>query len=183
MKKLDARTIALVAVMAAVTCVFTLVRFPIPGTRGYVHLGDIAANFAALAFGPWFGLVIAGGGMALADIVGGYPFWAPWTLVIHGLQGFVVGYIALLGRGAEPNRLPVGPMLIGAAIGELIMVIGYFLAGIVMEGTGAAIAGIPWNLAQGLFGLLGVPLFLMVARAYPPLLLRRGRHGDRHRDQ
>jgi len=61
-RSIDARTIALVAVMAAATCVFTLlIRIPIAPTRGYVHLGDIAANFAALAFGPWFGLLIAGG--------------------------------------------------------------------------------------------------------------------------
>jgi len=183
MKKLGTRSIALIAVMAAVTCVFTLIRFPIPGTRGYIHLGDIAANFAALAFGPWFGLVIAGGGMALADILGGYPFWAPATFIIHGLQGFVIGYIANFGRSAQSNRLPVGPMFVGAVLGEVIMVVGYFIAGIFIEGIGAAIVGIPWNAVQGVFGILGVPLFLMVARAYPPLIMRRGPHGDSHRDQ
>ncbi len=183
MKKLDARAIALVAVMAAVACVFTLVRFPIPGTKGYVHLGDIAANFAALAFGPWFGLVIAGGGMALADILGGYPFWAPWTLIIHGLQGFVVGYIAALGYSAQPSRLRLAPIIVGAILGEIIMVGGYFLAESFLYGVAPALTSVPWNLAQGLFGLLGVPLYLMVARAYPPLLMRRGQHGDRHRDQ
>jgi len=170
--KLEARTIALVAVMAAVTCVFTLVRFPILGGRGYVHLGDMAANFAALAFGPWFGFAIAGGGMALADILSGYAFFAPATLVIHGLQGFVVGYIAFLSRQRQ------GAMLVGAILGEIIMVVGYFLAeALFLYGLAPALAELPWNLAQGLFGLLGVYLFLMVGRAYPPLLMRGGDRG------
>jgi uncharacterized membrane protein len=169
--RLDARTIALVAVMAAVTCVFTLVRFPIMGGRGYVHLGDIAANFAALAFGPWFGLVIAGGGMALADLYG-YASYAPTTLVVHGLQGFVVGYIAYLSRQRP------GGMLVGAIVGEVIMVAGYFLAeALFLIGLVPAIANLPWNVAQGLFGLLGVYVFLMVGRAYPPLLMRGGSRG------
>ena len=168
-RKLDARTIALVAIMAAVTCVFTLlIRIPIAPTRGYIHLGDVAATFGALAFGPWFGLFIAGGGTALADLLGGYPNWAPLTFVIHGLQGFVAGYVAYLGR----HRLR--SMLIGAVLGEIIVVAGYFLVELPLYGVGPALAELPGNAIQGLFGLLGVPLLVMVARAYPPLLLHGG---------
>jgi uncharacterized membrane protein len=176
-KSVEPRTVALVAIMAAVTCVFTLVRLPIPGTRGYVHLGDIAANFAALAFGPWVGLLVAGGGMALADIFGGYAFWAPYTFIIHGLQGFVVGYIAFFSR----RRYSL--MIVGAVLGEIIMVVGYFLVELWLYGVAPAVTELPWNIAQGLVGLLGVPLLLMVSRAYPPLFgsggLRAG--GDRDR--
>lgn len=56
MKKPDVRTIALLTIMTAVTATLTLVvKIPIPATGGYIHLGDVAANFAALAFGPWSG--------------------------------------------------------------------------------------------------------------------------------
>lgn len=177
-RKLDARSIALLAIMAAATCVFTLlIRIPIAPTRGYIHLGDVAANFSALAFGPWFGLVIAGGGTALADLIGGYPNWAPLTFVIHGLQGFVVGYIAYL------SRHRTWPMFLGAALGEVIVVVGYFLAEWPLYGLGPALTELPGNMIQGLFGLLGVPLFILVARAYPPLLFyggpRAGSDNDR----
>lgn len=177
-RKIDARTIALVAIMAAVTCVFTLlVRIPIAPTRGYIHLGDMAANFAALAFGPWLGLAIAGGGTALADLLGGYPHWAPITFVIHGLQGFVVGYIAYFGRHRP------WPMLTGAILGELIVIAGYFLAEVPLYGLNAALVELPGNAIQGLVGLLGVPLLMMVARAYPPLLLRGGLHAGSDRNR
>jgi uncharacterized membrane protein len=176
-QRFDARTVALVAIMAAVTCVFTLVRFPILAGRGYIHLGDIAANLAAIAFGPWMGLVIAGGGTALADILGGYAFFAPYTFVIHGLQGFVVGYIAYLGQ----RRLSA--LLIGAIVGEAVMVVGYFAVEVwLYGGVAPAVAELPWNVVQGVFGVLGVPLFIMVARSYPPLLHYGGRRAGGDRD-
>ena len=167
--RLSVRSIALLAIMAAVTCVFTLlIRIPIAPTRGYIHLGDVAATFSAVAFGPWFGLIIAGGGTALADLLGGYPNWAPMTFVIHGLQGFVAGYIAFLGRHRTRS------MLLGAILGELIVVAGYFIVEWPLYGLNPALAELPGNAVQGLFGLLGVPLLMMVARAYPPILLHGG---------
>ena len=85
MRTWNVRRLALVVVMAAITCTLTLVvRIPIPATGGYIHLGDVGANFAALAFGPWVGLLIAGGGMAIADLIG-YPIFAPGTFIVHGL--------------------------------------------------------------------------------------------------
>ena len=63
------RMIALVVVMAAVTCALTLVvQFPVPATGGYIHLGDVAANFGALAFGPWLGFLIAGGDFQIFSV-------------------------------------------------------------------------------------------------------------------
>ena len=52
MNKLDAKTIAVMAVMIAVVTVFTMaVRVPIPATNGYINFSDVAIYFAAFAFG------------------------------------------------------------------------------------------------------------------------------------
>ena len=159
------RNIALVAVMAAVTCALTLVvQVPVPATGGYIHLGDVAANFAALAFGPWLGFVIAGGGMAIADLIAGYAVYAPGTLVIHGLQAVVV---ALIGRDRKP-----WVMIVAAIAGGAVVVGGYFFYQAVILGLGALAAAkeAPFNVIQALSGLVGVPVYLLVARAYPPLV-------------
>lgn len=159
------RNIALVAVMAAVTCALTLVvQVPVPATGGYIHLGDVAANFAALAFGPWLGSVIAGGGMAIADLIAGYGIYAPGTLVIHGLQAVVV---ALIGRNRKP-----WVMVAAALAGGAVVVAGYWLYQAVILGLGALAAAkeVPFNVIQALSGLVGVPVYLLVARAYPPLV-------------
>ena len=165
MKSLDARKIALVTVMTAVTCALTLVvKIPVPATGGYIHLGDAAANFAALAFGPWLGFLIAGGGMAIADLLAGWTIYAPGTLVIHGLQAVVVGYV---GRSRKPWA-----MLLGAIAGSVVVVVGYFLyqAFVLQMGVLTAAAEIPFNLLQVAVGLVGVPVYMLVARAYPPIL-------------
>lgn len=164
MKKPDVRTIALLTIMTAVTATLTLVvKIPIPATGGYIHLGDVAANFAALAFGPWSGFVIAGGGMALADLIG-FPVFAPGTLIIHGLQAVIVGY---LGRGRKPWL-----MFAAAALGGLVVVIGYLVYEwlILQMGLAKALQEVPFNLIQVSSGLVGVSVYMLAVRAYPPLL-------------
>lgn len=163
MKKLDVRKIALITIMAAVVCTLTLVvKIPIPATGGYIHLGDIAANFAALAFGPWLGFVIVGGGMAIADLIG-YPIFAPATLIVHGLQAVVVGY---LGKSHKPRA-----MLLGSIAGGAVVVAGYFLyEWLILRYTIVTAAQeVPFNILQVGTGLIGVPVYILVARAYPPI--------------
>jgi len=165
MTKLDVRKTALVVVMAAVVCVLTAVpRVPVPATGGYVHLGDVGAAFAALAFGPSLGFLIAGGGMAVADVIGGYAIYAPGTFVIHGVQAVV---IALLGQ-----RRNAWLMLVATAAGGVVVVGGYFLYQSLILGMGMAVAfvEVPFNILQASVGLIGVPLYLLVKRAYPPLM-------------
>lgn len=161
--KINAQLIALMAVMVAVTFVCTTVAriMYIPPTQGYIHLGDMAANFAALAFGPWVGLVAAGVGMAIADAIG-FPLYIVPTLIIHGLQGLVVGWLGWRKRW---------PVMVGAAIvGQLIVVLGYFITQVLLFGIGPALIEAPWNGLQGLVGIVGgVPLLLLVRRAYPPI--------------
>lgn len=164
MKKVNVRQIALVTVMAAVVCTLTLVvKIPVPATGGYIHLGDVAANFAALAFGPWLGFLISGGGMAIADLIG-YPIFAPGTFVVHGLQAIVVGY---LGRSHKPWL-----MALAAAAGGVVVIAGYFVYEAVFLQMGAvkAASEIPVNIVQVVAGLAGVPVYILVARAYPPVL-------------
>lgn len=163
MKSRDVRTIALVAVMIAITAALTLIRpVPVPATGGYLHLGDIAANFSALAFGPWLGALIAGGGMAIADLFG-YAHYAPGTFVIHGLQAVVVGYV---GRNRRPWL-----MFVAAIAGGAVVVAGYLLYEwlVLRQGLAAALAEVPVNILQVSVGLVGVPVYLLVSRAYPPL--------------
>lgn len=159
----NVRLIALVSVMMAVTATLTLVvRVPIPATGGYIHLGDLAANFAALAFGPWLGALIAGGGMSIADLIA-FPSFAPGTLVVHGLQAVVVGY---LGRRTKPWL-----MFVAALVGGVVVVLGYFLYEwlFMQKGVVVSASEIPFNIIQVLSGLVGVPVYMLVVQAYPPI--------------
>lgn len=174
-RNVDARVIAVTGVMLAVIFVMTRsVTFSI-GPAGYVHVGDVGIYVAAFLFGPIVALIAGGAGTALADLSLGYGQWAPGTLVIHGLQGFVAGYIGW--RSGLPK------MVAAVVIGGAIVVIGYFLymlifipAGVLdgEEGKSAfavSLASVWPNTFQVLLAaIIAMPLVLAVRQAYPPIL-------------
>ncbi|MFZ5919171.1 MAG: ECF transporter S component [Chloroflexota bacterium] len=162
---LNAATIAIMAVMTALIAVLTFaVQIPIPATGGYIHLGDVGVYFASFAFGPVVGLVGGGVGCALADILSGFASFAPLTLLAHGLQGLIAGY---LGKGKGLIH-----MLIGWGMGSLALIATYFLGEWFFYGLGygGALAEIGPNFVQEVVGgLIGIPLVLAIRRAYPPI--------------
>jgi uncharacterized membrane protein len=149
--------------MTAIVFVLTsLVRVPTPA-RGYIHLGDAGVFFSAFAFGPWIGAVAGGLGTGLADLLGGYPQWAIFSLLIHGLQGCVVGW----GSRRWPG---MAGLILSAIGGGVIVVAGYLAAGILLSGIGAALGELPLNVLQVTVGaILGLPLFALIRLAYPPI--------------
>ena len=157
------RRITLTALMAALIFVLTTVpRIPMPATGGYIHLGDAGISFAAVAFGPWVAMASGGLGTALADLLG-FPQWAIFSLVVHGLQGLVLGLIFRRGL----NWLTA---VLAALAGIVIVVAGYFVAGVILEGAAVAALEIVPNIIQAFSGsLIGIPLYWAVRRAYPPL--------------
>jgi len=163
MKRLTPPMVAITAILTAIVTVFTLVvRVPVPATQGYFHFGDVAVFFAGFAFGPVVGLIAGGLGTGLADLLGGYVQYAGISLLAHGLQGLLAGW---LGRGARRGALAAG-----WAAGGLAMMAIYFGAETLLFGVGAALAETPWNLLQAAGGgLVGIPLLRLVRKAYPPI--------------
>jgi energy-coupling factor transport system substrate-specific component len=168
MQDLEIRQIVLTGVMIALVAVFTLaVRVPFALTRGYFNFSDVGVFLAGFAFGPWVGLIAGGVGTALADVVGGYPMYAPLTLVAHGLEGLIAGAIARRGQG-------ILPMVLGWGLGAAVMLAGYFFGEAFIFRMGVAAAAteaVTINLPQVVVGgIVGVPLVLALRRAYPPIL-------------
>ena len=160
------RTLAITGVMTALVLGLTMIKIPVPGSLGYVHPGDIAIYFASFAFGPWVGMIAGGVGTGLADVASGaYAIFAPLSLVVHGLQGLVAGWIAY--GTLKPGRLGLGVLA-----GGLIVIAGYFAGEAlvpVLGGPAVAVSEVPFNFMQELFGALGAFLYLAVVRAYPRL--------------
>ena len=162
-KAIQVNTIPLVAIMTAVTTVLTMfVKIPTP-TRGYLNLSDTMIFFSSYAFGPWVGGIIGGLGPALSDLISGYPQWAIFTFIIDGLQAVLVG---LLVREFKPANVVIGSLVAG-----VWKVFGYFIAGGILCGFGAALGEIIGNSFQMVVGLIvGFALFSAVRKAYPPLV-------------
>ncbi|HAK45074.1 MAG TPA: ECF transporter S component [Spirochaeta sp.] len=157
--------IAAIAIMTAVTMVFTyVVRIPIAPTRGYINLGDVAVFFTAFTFGPFTALISGGLGPAIADIVAGYSQWAPITFAAHGLQGLSAALVMI----ALSRRKFAEPV---AGLAGMIVMVGLYLAGgAFMVGFAAAAVEIPMNILQNAVGVFGgFVLSRAVKKAYPPV--------------
>jgi len=162
-KPFDPRLLAVTAVMIAVVFVLTrVVQVPTP-VVGYIHLGDLGVFFGAFAFGPVVGAVAGGLGTALADYTSAYAQWTIFSLLVHGTQGLVAGWLVTRWKGT--------PGLVAASLaGIAIVIIGYLLAGTLLEGFGPALTEVPLNLIQASVGaVVGAPLYAAVRRAYPPV--------------
>ncbi len=144
-------TVAVLAVMTAATAAATMVvQVPTPLTRGYINVGDSLVMISALTFGALVGGIAGGVGSALADLLSGYPHWAPWTLVIKGVEGTVAGYIS----GKKLWR-----DVLAAIVGGACMFTGYFLVEWWLYGFGPALVELPGNMFQATVGLVvGVPV-------------------------
>lgn len=167
---LNPRTLAVTAVMAAIVFATTMIQLTLTPDGGYIHLGEAGIFFSAFAFGPWVGAVVGGLGTALADLTLGFPQWAIFSLIIHGLQGWVAGRVS--------ERWPtLGGEILAVIAGGIIVVAGYLPAGMILEGSGLALASVPFNALQVFIGgLVSVPLFHLVRQAYPPILRLGSRH-------
>lgn len=160
------RTLATTAVMTALVLALTFIHIAPTPIGGYIHLGDVAINFAALAFGPWVGLIAGGLGTALADVLSGYAVFAPLTFVSHGLQGLVVGWIYW-------TRRTNTSMVLAVIAGGVVLILGYFIGeAAVLYGMAGALAELPWNAVQEAVGTLGAAVYLAVAQAYPRIRRR-----------
>ncbi len=156
--------LVVIALLCALVCVATMViRIPVPGTSGYINIGDTMIFVSSVLFGPAAGGLAGAIGSALGDLLGGYPHWMPFTFVIKGLEGLLVGILAHKAFRAK-NGIEWKTVL-GVLLGALWMVLGYFVASIFMYGLEAAALSIPENLIQGGASLiLSLPLMLALRK-------------------
>ncbi len=139
--------IAKISVLGALVTVATIVfQIPTPATKGYINLGDTFIFVGAVLLGKNSGFLVGGIGSALADILSGYAHWAPFTLVIKGLEGYIAGFASPWYEKEKVNYAFFVSILTGAAI---IMILGYFIVEVFMYGVGAALAELPGNIFQG----------------------------------
>lgn len=158
------REAALTAVMtAAVAAVTMVISVPFPLTRGYFNFGDAVVMLAGLLFGARLGGFAGGIGSAMADVLSGYPYYAPLTLVIKGTEGFLTGVIG-------SNR-KLSFKVAGVAAGAVTMLVGYFAVETPLYGMAAALAElVTINSIQVISGaVVSIVMNQIILRAYPAI--------------
>ena len=156
MKSKDTQRIVLSGMFIALVTATTFINIPYPGSAGgLMHLGTLMLFIIALKFGKYYGAISGGIGMFIFDVLGGWMSWAPGTLVVRLIMGFVVGWIAESKLGQGKN---IYKNILGIIVGGLVMIVGYYLyEAIFLTTFGAASLSFVGNGAQitiGLFSLV-----------------------------
>ena len=169
-------TTTLTALTSALVLIITYFASVTLTPQGQVFdAGDIMIFITAFTFGPVVGGLAGGVGSGLSDFFhgGGGLYFAPFTAIIKGAEGFIAGYIAQKSLRGQELRL-------GWLAGSIVMVTGYFLAEYYFIGLvfgGDVLAGIfplldlPFNLLQvAAGGIIGIPVSKSLKKALPTTL-------------
>ena len=151
------RKITILSLLSALVTISTMIiQIPIPS--GYIHAGDTIIIFVSVFFGPFYGAIAAGIGSMLADLLSSYAVWALPTLIVKSVMAFIIGKIAFQGPEPKFNFRTYSGIFLGVAW----MVLGYYLlGGIFIDSFEIALASVPFNIIQGIGGIiLFIPLGL-----------------------
>ena len=147
------KLICISAMFAALVFVATfLVKVPLP--VGYVHIGDGIVFLASALLPMPYAMVAAAVGVGLADLCAGYAIYIPITVIIRILT-------VLFFSRKKPMLSWHNIIALVASIA--LCAVGYwaFEAIFVYESGIAALAGIPFNLAQS---AVGAVIYIVVGK-------------------
>lgn len=165
-----ARDLCITAVCIVLVYIFTAmvnITFPGAGDGGLMHMGNIPLFLSAILFGRKTGAIAGGVGMALFDLLSPFAVWAPFTLVIVGAMGWVVGAIA------EKHRA-MGWYVLAMVLACAIKVGGYYIAeGILYGNWIAPVISIPGNIIQVAVGAAVTLAVIRPLRSAADKALRR----------
>ena len=145
---MQSKDIALRASFTALVFIATAIIPPIPisATGGYLNFGETVIYACELLFGGITGGFAGGVGAAMADIFLGFGSFAPITLIVKGIEGYVVG---TMGKGK-----PLRSQALAVIVGGVILVVGYFVFEVALFGLPAAVTEVPFNMLQAGVGLV-----------------------------
>lgn len=169
MRKNNITKLVTASLLAALTCIATMViQVPSP-MNGYVHLGDAFVILSGVILGPLYGSAAAGIGSMFADILTGYTHYALGTLLIKALAACVASilYYAITNHIKTKTSQYIGTILGGLGSG-VIVTIGYFIFSSIFLDKGiAAISSIPGNIIQTVFGLIIATILVPILMKIP----------------
>lgn len=160
-----------ISMIAAITCVATLV-IRVPSLTGYTHIGDSMIFIGVILLGKKNGVISGALGMFLADLLGGYLIWAPFTLFIKAVMALIVGIIAFR---KDYNGKNIMNNTVAFIMGGTWMVVAYLFFGVFVtritvaaadtlyKGLLISLKDVPGNIMQAVIGLaLAVPITILL---------------------
>ena len=156
--------IVLQSIFEALICMTTLIiTIPLPTKSGYINLGDSLILTISTMFGAMVGSFSGAIGSSIADLILA-PIYAPFTFFIKFFEGFICG---IVNKKNINNSFFI--RLIGAFLGTLIMISGYFLVELFLFDFNTALINLTYNLIQA---GVSIVLYLLLSKIFLTLKLK-----------
>ncbi|GAA0713553.1 ECF transporter S component [Paraclostridium ghonii] len=142
---------------------FINIRLPIASNGGLVHLGNTMLFISSIVFGKKKGACAGAFGMALFDLLSEWVIWAPFTFIIRGVMGYIIGSIAW---SKEKRGNSIVTNIVAIIVSGVWMIIGYYITECILYGNYIQpIGSIPGNITQVVIGIIiGVPIAKVLKR-------------------
>ena len=148
------------ALLAALTCLGTLIVINYSPAGGYIHLGDCFVLLSGFLMGPLWGGLAAGLGAALTDLILGYAAYIPATFLIKwGVAAAAWTLMKLL--MSRSQRAAIAKYALSGIVGECVMVGGYFAYECMLYGFAGAFPNIFMNAIQAASGIIVASLLIL----------------------
>ena len=143
---------ALLTALVFVATSFINIRLPIAASGGLVHLGTAMLVIASVVFGKEKGAIAGAVGMAIFDLSSGWALWAPFTFVIRGVMGYILGAISYSNnKNGDNNIINIFALIISG----IWMIGGYYITEVILYGNWLSpMASIPGDITQIIMALI-----------------------------
>lgn len=152
--------IVITALMIALVMSVTLVtKISIP--FGYFNLGDFAIIVIASLMPLRIAILAAGVGSGLADLFGGYPIYAIFTLFIKVLEVLIISWFPQY-MDSKKRIIPIT-----LAVGSMVLLYGFvdaFLYGQIEAIWGSIVGNLPQAIASGALAFLLYPQYIRIEK-------------------
>ena len=123
------------SIFIALVFAATLIAVATPVTEGYFNLGESMVYTSSILGGTLIGGISGGIGSAMADLYLGYSHYAPGTLIIKGLEGFLAAWIYERLMVISRSRLVRLSLPLSILVGGFIAAAGALLYGAIYGGS------------------------------------------------
>jgi len=154
---------ALLTALVFVATYFINIKLPIAANGGLVHLGTAMLVIASVVFGKEKGAIAGAVGMAIFDLSSGWALWAPFTFLIRGAMGYVLGAISYSNNKNGENVII---NILAVIVSGILMIGGYYISEVILYGNWLSpIGSIPGDITQIVMALIiGIPMAKILKR-------------------
>lgn len=142
---------------------FINIRLPFSINGGLVHLGTGMLFISSIGFGAKKGAISGAFGMGLFDILSGWAAWAPFTFVVRGGMGFILGKISWLNDKRGGSLIY---NIVAVIISTIFMIVGYYFTEVILYGNWVQpTTSIPGNFLQSVVGcIIALPIIKSIKK-------------------